>query len=428
MFNKKTIRDIDVGNKRVLVSVDYNVPGDSLGKVTGKARIEASLPTLRYLLEHNAAICLISHRGRPGGKVARELSLRPVAEVLSHLLKHKVMFVDSCWSEAADKAKQELQPGQIVLLENNRFHPEEEANDEEFARKLAEHMDFFVQDGFGNASSRHISLDAVTHYLPSVAGFLVEKEVSTINEAMENPKRPLMALIGGVKISDKIDILNRFIDSADIVAIGGAMANTFLLAEGIKIGKSLADSEDVIKAREILAKARKRAKEGNFVFYIPQDGVVAKEMDPKSPTRIVDWGTHVIAEIQDYPKRPRLEASLVGEDEKILDIGPFSGAFIAGCMQLAHTVIWNGGMGVTEIPGLQSAAGPFSHGTELVVEAMLGQFGNRPHSIVGGGDTISYIESKGLLDQFDHVSTGGRASMILLSGKTLPGVEALQDK
>lgn len=223
-------------------------------------------------------------------------------------------------------------------------------------------------------------------------------------------------------------VLDLFIDIADVVAIGGAMSNTFLLAQGVKIGDSLAEPGDIDLARKILTKARAKAKKGSFVFYIPQDGVVAKKASSDTRTRIVDWGTHAVAEIEDYPKHPAPERSLVAEDEMILDIGPFSGAFIAGSMQLAGSVFWNGALGVTEIASLQSATGPFSHGTELVFEALLGQFGHRPYSFIGGGDTVGFVESKGLADHFDHVSTGGGASLELLVGKKLPGIEALQNK
>ena len=212
----------------------------------------------------------------------------------------------------------------------------------------------------------HASTDAITKFLPSVAGFLVEAEMTAINRFTVEPQRPLMVLVGGAKIGDKIDFIDRFVDFADIVAIGGAMSNTFLLAEGIGVGESLAEPEEVPLAKKILEKARKKAKQGEFVFYVPQDGVVSKKMESNTTTRIVDWGTHIIADTESYPKKPTREAGKIGRDEQILDIGPFSGAFIAGSMQLANTVIWNGAMGVTEIEGLLSASGPFSHGTELV--------------------------------------------------------------
>jgi phosphoglycerate kinase len=282
--------------------------------------------------------------------------------------------------------------------------------------------------GFGVVHRAHASTDAVTRFLPSVAGLLLEKEVDTITTVMENPRKPLVAVIGGAKIADKIEILKRFIDIADVVAVGGAMANTFLLAKGIDVGKSMTDTDDVPLAKQIMELAQEKTKNGNFVFYLPQDGVVAKKLDKSAKTRIVDWSAHVIADVENYPKRPPREDSQIADDEMILDIGPFSGAFIAGALQLAGTVVWNGALGVTETEGLQGPVGPFAHGTELLTEAMTGQFGNRPFSLVGGGDTVGYIESHGMLEAFNHVSTGGGASLELMSGRKLPGVEALENK
>ena len=255
-----------------------------------------------------------------------------------------------------------------------------------------------------------------------------ENEVSAITSVMENPKRPLAAIIGGAKIADKIEILGRFIEIADFIAIGGAMANTFLLAEGIPIADSLAEPDSVSVAKDIIKRAKKKASDRPFVFYLPQDGVVASSVDKTAKTRIIDWSAHVIADIEHYPKLPPESERKIASDEKILDIGPFSGAFIAGSLQLAETVVWNGTMGVTEAPGLHGPVGPFAHGTETIIEAMLGQFGHRPYSLVGGGDTAGYIEDRGLVDSFDHVSTGGGASLELMSGRKLPGVEALENK
>lgn len=427
MINKKTIRDIDIQGKIVLVRADYNVPLKD-GVITDDYRLEKSLPTLQYLMEQNCKVVVCSHLGRPTGPGDTAYSLKPVAGRLSELLSQEVWFSSDCVGEHSRQMIRDLPHGNVLLLENLRFYDEEEANDDRFGARLAEDIDIFVQDGFGVVHRAHASTDAVTRHLYSVAGLLVEQEVNAITEVMDAPERPLFALIGGAKISDKIDMLHRFIDIADAVAVGGAMAHTFLLAEGIEIGKSLVDEEDVPLAKEILAKARAKAREGRFVFYLPQDGVVAHAIDSSQPTRIVDWGTHAIAEIESYPKFPPKESSVVAEDESILDIGPFSGAFIAGSMQLANTVVWNGAMGVTEVEALQSKTGPFSHGTELVVEAMLGQFGHKPRTVVGGGDTVGYIENQKLMSHFGHVSTGGGASMELMSGNPLPGIEALADK
>lgn len=427
MFNKKTVHNIDIGGKTVLVRADYNVPVKD-GKITNDYRIKKSLPTIQYLVEMGCKIVICSHLGRPSGPKDIDCSLRPIAVRLGKLLDRPVGFAPDCIGDEAKQKISELDHGEVLLLENLRFHSEEETNDDGFATRLAEGIEIFVQDGFGVVHRAHASTEAIARHLPSVAGLLLETEVSTILKVMEDPDRPLMALLGGAKISDKIDMLSRFIDIADVVAVGGAMSNTFLLAEGIEIGKSLAEPEEVGLAKDILKRARAKARQGSFVFYVPQDGVVARSAEEKTTTRIVDWGTHVIADIESYPKPPPPSSSIVKDDERILDIGPFSGAFIAGSMQLADTVIWNGSMGVTEIEGLQSATGPFSHGTELVIEAMLGQFGHRPHTVVGGGDTVGYIESRDLVEHFDHVSTGGGASMELMSGKPLPGVEALENK
>jgi phosphoglycerate kinase len=245
---------------------------------------------------------------------------------------------------------------------------------------------------------------------------------------MEAPKRPLMTIIGGAKIADKIDILERFIKIADFVAIGGGMANTFLAARGVDIGDSLYDKADLPLACDIMRKAEAEAKKRHFVFAIPQDAVVASKIDKTAPTRIVDWDTHAIADIEHYPKRVPRSTSQIHAHEKILDIGPFSGSFIAGGTQLANTVIWNGAMGVTETDSLQGLIGPYAHGTELVIEALLGDFGHKPFTLVGGGDTVGYLAERKLLDHFDHVSTGGGASLELMAGRKLPGVEALLDK
>lgn len=427
-FTKKTVRDIDLSGKKVLLRADYNVPLDDKGQITDDYRLQQSVPTLQFLLEAGASVIICSHLGRPDGKPDAKYSLLPVAKRLKELLGRDVEFVPECIGERASKASLSIQPGEVVLLENLRYHAEEEANDEQFGRQLASLADVFVQDGFGVVHRAHASTDAVTRFLPSVAGLLLEKEVGTITDVMENPARPLVAVIGGSKIADKIEVLQRFMDIADVVAVGGAMANTFLHATGVPIAKSMTSDDDVPLAQQILDKAKQKMKDGKFVFYLPQDGVVAAKVDTKSQTRVVDWATHAFADIENYPKRPPHEDTQIQDDEMILDIGPFSAAFIAGTLQLAGTVVWNGALGVTETKGLQGPVGPFAHGTEVLVEAMTGQFGNRPFSLVGGGDTVGYIESQNMLGSFNHVSTGGGASLELMSGRKLPGVEALQDK
>jgi 3-phosphoglycerate kinase len=427
MFTKKTVKDINLKGRTVLLRADYNVPLSDKG-ISDTYRIDQSVQTIEYLLQHAGKVIICSHLGRPEGKVNQKFSLKAVAAYLEKSFPHKVSFVDDCVGPSVEKAVKELKPGHILLLENLRFHPEEEKNDKDFAKKLGSIADVFVQDGFGVVHRAHASTDAITKVLPSVAGLLLEKEVDTITEAMHNPKRPLMAIVGGAKIADKIDILNRFLDTADVVAVGGAMANTFLKAKDIDIAKSIWDESELPLAHKIIERAEAEAKRRHFIFYLPQDAVVAASLDKAAHTRIVDWDTHAVADIENYPKRPPRSASDLLANELILDIGPFSGAFIAGAMQMMETVIWNGVMGVTETAGTQGPVGPFAHGTEVVIEAMLGEFGHRPKSLVGGGDTVGYIEKRGLINSFDHASTGGGASLDLMSGKKLPGVEALQDK
>jgi phosphoglycerate kinase len=427
MFTKKTIRDIDIRGKRILLRADYNVPVTEEHTIRDDYRLQQSVPTIKALLEQDVKLVICSHLGRPDGKIDEAFSLKPVAQRLSELVGQEVLFAEDCVGDVANAAVAALQPRQILLLQNLRFHPEEEANDDGFAMQLANHGEVFVQDGFGVVHRAHASTEAVTHHLPSVAGLLLEREVDTITRVMQAPERPLMAIIGGAKISDKIEVLNRFIDIADFIAIGGAMANTFLAAEGIKIAKSKAEPNDMPIARDILIKAKQKSKEQRFIFYVPQDGVVAKKLDKTATTRIVDWDAHVIADVESYPKQPAEKTRHIEEDEMILDIGPFSGAFIAGGIQLASTVVWNGTMGVTETEGLIGPVGPFSHGTELVIDALVGDYGHRPFSLVGGGDTVGYVEQRKLTGAFNHVSTGGGASLELMAGHKLPGVEALQD-
>jgi phosphoglycerate kinase len=426
MFTKQTVKDVDLAGKTVVLRADYNVPLEN-GVITDDYRIQQSLPTVQYLLDHAAKVIICSHLGRPTGPKDAANSLFPVAKRLQQLLDRPVEFATDCVGEQAQKASAGLKQGQVLLLENLRFHPEEEANDPEFAKQLASLADIFVQDGFGVVHRAHASTEGITHFLPSVAGLLLHKEVDTITNVMLKPERPLMAIVGGAKIADKIEILHRFIEIADFVAVGGAMANTFLAAQGVQIGDSLYDKADVPVAKSILRQAAVQAKKRPFVFAVPHDVVVADDIDKTKPTRIVDFTAHAIADIENYPKRAPLSASHVHAHEKILDIGPFSGSFIAGGIQLANTVVWNGTMGVTETESLQGKIGPYAHGTELVIEALLGEFGHKPFTVVGGGDTVGYVESRKLVDCFGHVSTGGGASLELMSGRKLPGVEALNN-
>ena len=427
MFTKQTIRDIDLKGKTVLLRADYNVPLEN-GKISDDYRIQQSLPTIEYLLYKDVTLIICSHLGRPTGPSDSAHSLFPVAKRLQQILDRKVQFATDCVGEVAQKAANNLKTGDVLLLENLRFHSEEEANDDSFAKQLAGLADVFVQDGFGVVHRAHASTEAITHHLPSVAGLLLEREVDTITNVMHSPERPLMAIVGGAKIADKLDVLNRFIEIADFVAVGGAMANTFLAAKDIPIGDSLYDKTEISVAKEIMKKADQESEKRRFIFAIPHDGVVANRIDKKEPTRIVDWSTHVIADIENYPKRVPSSVGTIKTHEKILDIGPFSASFIAGGIQLSNTVVWNGTMGVTETDGLQGPIGPYAHGTELVIEALLGDFGHKPFTVVGGGDTVGYVQERKLVGSFGHVSTGGGASLELMGGRKLPGVEALVDK
>lgn len=433
-LNKKTIREWDLTGKRILLRADYNVPVKD-GQITDDYRIKQSLPTINYILQQaGTSLVIISHLGRPEGQKNDDFSLFPVAKTLSALVSAPVQFATDCIGEDAKKVCASLKPGEIAILENVRFYEQEEKNDEDFARAIIEATgaELFVQDGFGVVHRAHATTEAIARQsIPAVAGLLLEHEVNTISQAMENPARPLTAVVGGAKISDKIDVLNRFIDMADVVAVAGAMANNFLAAEGIKIGHSLVEEDSIDTAKEILEKAREAEKQRAFSFLVPVDVVVSKSKDGTAPTRIVDIASHTLADIEAYPKTPQLPAFTVADEEIILDIGPISAAYIAGAVKASKTVIWNGTCGVTEAKGLAGAHKPFAHGTRMVVEAMVGasnQHQNKPFSVVGGGDTVGYVESEGLSADFGHVSTGGGASMDLMSGRTLPGIEVLWNK
>jgi len=432
-FNKKTVRDVDLKHKRVLIRADYNVPVNK-GKISDDYRVKQSVQTIKYIWEqYQSSIVIISHLGRPDGKPEPQFSLKPVAERLSELLDKKVIFAPDTVGPAAKAACDQLQPGQILLLENVRFDSREEKNSKEYAKEIVDtaKADIFVQDGFGVVHRAHASTEAITHLLPSVAGLLLAKEVSTIEKVVNEPVKPLVAVVGGAKISDKIEVLTKMIKISDCVAVVGAMANDFLLAEDTHVGKSLVEKEVLGTTREILRQARKEEESRNFNFFVPVDVVVSKHPDGRGPTRIVDISADNIADIQAYPKQPKHPAYTVGQDELILDIGPASAARIAGAVKMANTVIWNGTCGVTETKGIAGAHDPFAHGTHTVMEAMIGssnRHANKPFSLVGGGDTVSYVEEQGLTDDFSFVSTGGGATLELISGHKLPGVEALEGK
>ena len=432
-FNKKTVKDFNFDNKRALMRADYNVPVIN-GKISDDYRIKQSLDTIKYILGHpGASLVIISHLGRPKGPDDKDCSLRPVAEHLGKLLDRKIQFAADCIGDVAKEAAAELSEHEILLMENIRFHPEEEKNDMDFAKALVEASgaEVFVQDGFGVVHRAHASTEAITHLLPSVAGLLLANEVETIERVIEEPAKPLVSVVGGAKISDKIEVLNKLIEISDCVAVVGAMANDFLLADGIKVGKSKVEPEVLSTTRQILDQAKKEEAKRNFTFLVPVDVVVSKKIDGTAPTRIVDLSSNSLADIESYPKKPKSVAYTVGDDEIILDIGPMSASMIAGAIKLSNTVIWNGTCGVTETKGIAGAHDPFAHATHTIMEAMISSTNthkNKPFSLVGGGDTVSYVEQQGLTEDFSHVSTGGGASLELITGHKLPGVEALQDK
>jgi phosphoglycerate kinase len=433
LFTKKTVKEVGLSGKRVLMRADYNVPLEK-GVISDDFRLRQNLPTIEYILaQHESKLIILSHLGRPKSTADKEFSLAPVAKRLSELLKREVRFAPDCIGEEVKKISDDLPPGGILLLENVRFHPEEEKNDENFARQIVESTggEIFVQDGFGVVHRAHATTDSVAKILMGVAGLLLEKEVDTITNAMQNPKRPLTVVVGGAKISDKIDFLNNLMNIADCMAVGGAMANTFLLAEGFKVGASMVESDVVDAAKEIIERAREAEKSRGFNFLVPVDAVVSTSKDGDKPTRVIDLASHSLSDIQAYPKKPEPTAYEIAEDEMILDVGPMSASTIAGAVKMSKTVIWNGTCGVTEVKGIAGASDPYSHGTRIVVDAMIGASNNhqnKPYTLVGGGDTDSYVDQQGLRDDFNHVSTGGGASLELMAGKELPGVNVLWDK
>jgi 3-phosphoglycerate kinase len=432
-FNKKTIRDINLENKHVLLRADYNVPIEK-GRISDDYRMKQSVQTIDYILKQKGTrLVIISHLGRPKGPEDKGCSLRPVARHLGQLLGRTVRFVDNCIGKEAKEAASALGEHEILLMENLRFHPEEEKNDKNFAQAIAQAAgaEVFVQDGFGVVHRAHASTDAITKVLPSVSGLLLESEVSTISKLVKEPARPLVSVIGGAKVSDKIEVINKLVEISDCVAVVGAMANNFLLSEKFKVGKSLVEKEAMGTTREILQRVRQEEKKRRFNFLVPVDAVVSMKIDGTAATRVVDLAGDNLADIEAYPKLPKPPAYSVEADEVILDIGPASAAQIAGAIKMAGTVIWNGTCGVTETKGIAGAGAPFAHGTHTIVSAMIGstnQHANKPFSFVGGGDTVSYVEQQGLTEDFSFVSTGGGASLELIAGHKLPGVEALPDK
>ena len=392
MLNKKTVRDIEVDSKKVLVRCDFNVPLDKeTGKITSDKRIVESLKTIKYLIENNAKIILCSHIGKTG----KNISLAPVATRLSELLNKNVPLLKDIYSDETTKTINSMKNGDVVLLENTRMTEAEEKNDPEFAKKLASFADIFVNDAFGSAHRAHASTEGVTHYLPSVCGFLIEKEIDALDKGINNPKRPLVAIVGGAKVSSKIDVLNNLLDKVDTLLIGGAMTYTFVKAQGGKVGNSLCEDDKIDVAAEIL----KKALDKEVRLLTPVDSLVADKMDEDSKTMVTNS-----AEIPD---------GYMG-----LDIGPKTIELYKQEIENAGTVVWNGPVGVFEI-------NKFSTGTRAIAEAMAN---SKCISIIGGGDSAAAVEKFGLEDKMSHVSTGGGASLEFMEGKKMPGIEALNDK
>jgi len=391
MSDKKTIRDTDVEGKRVLVRVDFNVPLDN-GKVADDTRIRAALPTIQYLIEQGARVILMSHLGRPKGKVREELRLTPVAERLAELLGRPVAMAVDCVGEEVEAAVDRLRPGDVLLLENLRFHPGEEANDPEFVSQLASLGEVYVNDAFGTAHRAHASTEGVAHRLLAVAGFLMEKELNFLSKALENPEQPFVAILGGAKISDKIGVVDNLLGEVETLLIGGGMANTFLKAQGHQVGQSLVEEESLPLAWELLDKAGHK-------LILPVDVVVADRFDAEAQSKIVS--------VEEVPPEWR-----------ILDIGPATVERFAQELSKAKTVVWNGTMGVAEFPR-------FAAGTQAIIEILAK---SQATTIVGGGDTVAAVQQAGLVEKMTHVSTGGGASLELLEGKVLPGVAALADR
>src|SRR5215467_13137046 len=396
-MNKKTIRDIDVARKRALVRVDFNVPLDADQHITDDTRIRASLPTIQYLLQDGAAVILMSHLGRPKGEVNKKYSLTPAAQRLSELLDMPVQMAPDCIGPHVEAQAQVLLPGQILMLENLRFHKEEEKNDPEFARRLASLGGIYVNDAFGTAHRAHASTEGVTHYLPGVAGFLMEKEINFLGSALQEPRRPFAAIVGGAKVSDKIAVLERLIVMVDILLIGGGMANTFLKAEGYEIGDSLFEAGKVEVASDLIAKVKQRGLE----LLLPSDVVVADHF-------AADAAHKNVAHDQVQP------------GWRILDIGPAAVAAFREALAKAETIVWNGTVGVAEMPA-------FAKGTDAIIQMLAERTAAGATTIIGGGDSAAAVDQAGAADKMTHVSTGGGASLEFLEGRVLPGVAALQD-
>ena len=394
-LNKKTIEDIDVSGKRVLVRCDFNVPFDAQGNITDPKRIDESLKTIKYLISNNAKVILCSHLGRPKGEFNMKFSLAPVAKYLSNTLGQEVKMAKDVIGESAKSIASSLKEGEVELIENVRFHKEEEKNDPDFAKELASLAEIYVNDAFGTAHRAHASTAGIAKYLPAVCGYLIQKEISVMGNALSNPKRPFVAILGGAKVSDKIGVINNLLDKVDTLIIGGGMAYTFMNALGYSIGTSICESDKVSLAKDMMAKA----KEKNMKFLIPVDNKVGLEYDPNTEAKVVD--------------SDKIPQGWMG-----LDIGPKTAKMFSEAIKGAGTVVWNGPMGVSEWDN-------FAFGTNEIAKAVAD---SGAISIIGGGDSAAAVEKLGFADKMTHISTGGGASLMFLEGKVLPGIDCLLDK
>ena len=397
-MNKKTIKDVDLKGKKVFCRVDYNVPFDENMNITNDTRIQATVPTVTYLLEQGAAVILACHIGRPSEAREDKFSTKHILKRLSEVFKQDVKWAPDCVGPEAEKAAADLKPGEILLLENLRYHKEEKKNDPGFAKQLAALADIAVNDAFGVSHRAHAANVGITQYLESVAGFLMEKEINFIGKTLEAPQRPFVAIIGGAKVSDKIGVISNMIDKVDTIIIGGGMAHTFDAAQGLPIGKSLCEKD---KFEEALAQLDKAKAKGVKVV-LPVDLTIADKFGADANTQIVD-------------------VDKVPEDWEALDSGPKTSALYSEALAGAKTVIWNGPMGVFEFDA-------FAKGTLAVAKAVAEATKNGATSIVGGGDSIAALKKTGLADQISHISTGGGATLEFLEGKVLPGIAAIADK
>ncbi|MHC4713818.1 MAG: phosphoglycerate kinase [Planctomycetota bacterium] len=387
---KRTLKDIDVSGKRVLMRVDFNVPLEG-GKVSDDTRIRAALPSITHVLDGGGSLVLMSHLGRPKGKVVEDMRLAPAAERLSELLGKPVKTVNDCIGDETEAAAKGLQAGEVLLIENLRFHPEEEAGDAAYAKKLAALGEVYINDAFGTAHRAHASVAGVPKYLPAAAGFLMEKEVKYLGDMLAAPERPFVAILGGVKVSDKVTVIENLLKKVDSLLIGGAMSYTFMKAQGVAVGSSLVEEDRVALAKDLLAQAGDK-------LVLPVDHITAKEVDAESETQTVEDG--------------------IPDGWKGVDIGPKTVGIYREKIAGAKTVVWNGPMGIFEIA-------PFAGGTKAVAEAVAE---SGAVSIIGGGDSAAAVEKFGLADKMTHVSTGGGASLEFLEGKTLPGVASIPEK